>query len=144
MDINEQGRLSTITIKDKFKQRNTQRLYWCCAFHSHSRVFNNDQNSYPKMSEKRSLICSWAVFVTSAGQHNICIFVAVLFMNVKYYIIKPACSFYFLDWRNYLSCYMKRLMILLTYYLLLCGTFLYVNEKKKKKIYKIVSMYSTV
>ena len=108
MDINEHERLSTITLKHTFKQRNTQRLYWCCAFHSHSRVFNNYQNSYPKMSQKLSLIFSWAVLFTTVGKHNIRIFVAVLFMNVKYSIIlKPECSFYFFRLKNYLPCYMK-------------------------------------
>ena len=36
------------------------RVYCCTAFHSHSRVFNNEQNSYLKMSVKW-LVCSWMV-----------------------------------------------------------------------------------
>jgi len=28
---------------------------------SHSRVFNNENNSYPKMSVKRPLACSWYI-----------------------------------------------------------------------------------
>ena len=32
---------------------------------SHSRVCNNEHNSYPKMSVKRPLVCRWAVLFTS-------------------------------------------------------------------------------
>jgi len=36
-----------------------EHLFYCCStFHSHSRVFNNGHNSYPKMSVKRSIACS--------------------------------------------------------------------------------------
>ena len=40
-------------------------LFWCSIFHNHSRVFSNKNNSYPKMSMKQPLACSWAVLFTS-------------------------------------------------------------------------------
>jgi hypothetical protein len=42
-----------------------QCFYCCSTFHSHSRVFNNEQNSYCKMNVKQSVACSWAVRFTS-------------------------------------------------------------------------------
>jgi hypothetical protein len=47
MDVNEHERLSSITLRQKVKYK------YCSTFHSHSMVFNNEQNSYPKMSVKQ-------------------------------------------------------------------------------------------
>jgi hypothetical protein len=41
-----------------------QHFYSCSAFHSHSRVFHNEQNLYPKMSVKRPLAWTW-VYISS-------------------------------------------------------------------------------
>jgi len=60
MDVNEQERLSNITPKTQH-QAKEQRCHCCSAFHSHSMVFNNEYNSYPKMIVKRPLGCSLAV-----------------------------------------------------------------------------------
>ena len=46
-----------------------QPFYRCSSFHSHSKIFNNAQNSNPKMSVKRPLACSWAVVFTSVDKH---------------------------------------------------------------------------
>jgi len=51
MDGNKQ-RLSNITLKHKIKE---QHFYCCSTFHSHSRVFNNENNSYTKMTTSRHL-----------------------------------------------------------------------------------------
>ena len=52
MDVNEQYRLFIVTLRHEYKQRNRD----CCAkFLSHRRVFNNEQNPYPKMSIKQPL-----------------------------------------------------------------------------------------
>jgi hypothetical protein len=40
---------------------NKQYFYCSSTFHSHSRVFNNGYNSYPKMDVKQPLVCRWAV-----------------------------------------------------------------------------------
>jgi hypothetical protein len=49
---------------------------WCCSsFHNQSRIFNNEHNSYPKMSVKRPIAYSSAVFVTSVINVNLCIVV---------------------------------------------------------------------
>jgi len=40
-------------------QSKEQHFYCSSAFHGHSRVFNNKQCSYPKISAKRP--CSWAL-----------------------------------------------------------------------------------
>jgi hypothetical protein len=37
---------------------NEQDYYCCSTFHSHSRVFNNESNSYVKMSAKLTLASS--------------------------------------------------------------------------------------
>jgi len=51
MDVyNEHETIQHYTCKVK-----EQRFYCCSVFHSHSRVFNNEQTSYPKMSVQRSL-----------------------------------------------------------------------------------------
>jgi hypothetical protein len=36
------------------------RCYCCCAFHSHTPIFNNEQNSYPKLNVKQTLTYTWA------------------------------------------------------------------------------------
>jgi len=36
------------------------RCYCCCAFHSHNPIFNNEQNSYPKMNVKQTLTYMYA------------------------------------------------------------------------------------
>jgi hypothetical protein len=47
-------------LKCKYKLKFTV-LQCCSTFPNHSRVFNNEQHSYPKMSVKRPLACSWVV-----------------------------------------------------------------------------------
>ena len=55
MDVNEHERLQFYTwTQIKVKE---QRLYCCFAFNSHSRIFNNLQNSYTKINVKRPLAC---------------------------------------------------------------------------------------
>jgi len=48
-----------------------QCFYCCSASHSHSMVFKNEQNSYPKMSVKRPLASRWVVLFTSADKYYI-------------------------------------------------------------------------
>ena len=63
IDVNEHDKSSNLILK-QIKEK-LQTLYCRSAFHSHSRVFNNDHNSYPKMSVKWHLaiyslsVCSW-------------------------------------------------------------------------------------
>jgi hypothetical protein len=45
-----------------------QCFYFCSAFHNHSSVFNNEQNSHPNLSVKRPLAYSWEVPFTSADK----------------------------------------------------------------------------
>ena len=52
MDANEHLRLSNIT-QIKVKEWH---FYYCSTFHSHSRVFNNEHNSYSTMSMKQFLV----------------------------------------------------------------------------------------
>jgi hypothetical protein len=54
MDINEYERLSNITHNKIQKEA----LIAGSIFHSHSRIGNNKNNSFPKMSVKRYLACS--------------------------------------------------------------------------------------
>jgi hypothetical protein len=54
MDVNE--RLSHIILRTKLKYRNSAII--AVLHFSHSRVFNNDQNVYPKMSVEDLLACS--------------------------------------------------------------------------------------
>jgi len=49
MDVNEYERWSSITLKTQ-NQVKAHHFYFCSAFHSHSRVFTNKNNSYPKMN----------------------------------------------------------------------------------------------
>jgi hypothetical protein len=49
MDVNEHERLSNITLRDKIKNRDKT---FIAILHF---TFNNDQNSYPKMSVKYPL-----------------------------------------------------------------------------------------
>ena len=49
-----------ITLQHKLKEED---FYCCSTFHNHSRVFNKENNSYPKMSVKRPLTCSWAELI---------------------------------------------------------------------------------
>ena len=58
MDVNEHERLSNIILRHKLKC-----FYCCSAVHNHSRDINNEQNSYPKMSVKQPLVCSWLVLL---------------------------------------------------------------------------------
>jgi len=52
LDVKEHDRLFNITLKHNFKQRN---ITFIDMLHfSHSRIFNNEKNSYPKISVKRS------------------------------------------------------------------------------------------
>ena len=44
-------RLSNITLKTQIQVKE-QCFYGCSAFNSHSGIYNNEQNSYPKMSVK--------------------------------------------------------------------------------------------
>ena len=55
MDVNKHERLSNITLRHKLKLINNT-FYCCSTFHSHSRVFNNENNSYPIMSVKCLLV----------------------------------------------------------------------------------------
>jgi hypothetical protein len=52
MDENEHDKLSNITLKHKLKFKE-QHFYYCSVFHGHSNDFNNEHNSYPKMSVKQ-------------------------------------------------------------------------------------------
>jgi hypothetical protein len=56
IDVNEHQRLHNSSLRHKVKE---QHFYCCFTFHSHSRVFNSEHNSYPKMSVKHSLACTW-------------------------------------------------------------------------------------
>ena len=62
MDVNEHERLSNIT----FRQNNVKEQCFNCRFtvHSHSRVFNDEHNSYPKGSVKQPLAFTWVVLFT--------------------------------------------------------------------------------
>jgi hypothetical protein len=51
MDVNEHERLSNFTLRHKIKVKE-QHFYCFYAYHSHSRVFNNENNSYPKICVK--------------------------------------------------------------------------------------------
>jgi hypothetical protein len=55
-DVNEHERQSNITLKTQIQEKK-QCFYCCSTFHSHCRVFNNENNSYHKMSVKRPLVC---------------------------------------------------------------------------------------
>jgi hypothetical protein len=59
MDVNEHERLSNITLKTQINV-NEQRFYYCSMLHSDSRLFNNENNSYPQMSVKHQA-SSWEV-----------------------------------------------------------------------------------
>jgi len=50
MDVNEDERLFNITLKCKVKE---EHFYCCFTFHSHSRDFNHEHKSHPKMSVKQ-------------------------------------------------------------------------------------------
>ena len=56
-------------------------FYCCSTFHSHNRVFNNEQKSYLKMSVKQHLTCSWAVLFTSGDKQLLACSWAVLFTS---------------------------------------------------------------
>ena len=60
IDVSEYERLSNNTLGTKIKVKE-QHFYCCSTLHSNSKVFNNEHNSYPKMSVKRPLACSWEV-----------------------------------------------------------------------------------
>ena len=47
----------TLHLDTKYKVQK-QHFYYCSTFHSHSRVFNNKNISYPKMSVKGPIACS--------------------------------------------------------------------------------------
>jgi hypothetical protein len=57
MDVNEHQKLLSNTLKTLIEV-NEQDYYCCSTFHSHSRVFNNESNSYVKMSAKLTLASS--------------------------------------------------------------------------------------
>jgi len=68
MDVNEHERL---------QHHITQKLvlYCCSTFQSHSIVFNTQHNSYPKMSVKQPIACSWEGIFNSVDRHytrNLC------------------------------------------------------------------------
>ena len=53
MDVNEHERLSNITCRHKLKLKKKEQHFHCCStFLSHSSVFNNRNNSYPKICMK--------------------------------------------------------------------------------------------
>ena len=58
MDGNEHENLLNFTTPRHKTKTKEQHFYCCSTFHSHSRVFNNEHNSYPKMSVKLNLVCS--------------------------------------------------------------------------------------
>ena len=59
MDVNEHERL-TIQLYIWTQTTVKKTVLFCCStFHNHSRVFSNKNNSYPKMSMKQPLACSW-------------------------------------------------------------------------------------
>ena len=65
MDVIEHERLSNITLRHKIKLKNS--TFIAVLHFSHSKVFNNEQNSYPKMCVKQTLSCNWMVLFTSAN-----------------------------------------------------------------------------
>ena len=85
-------RLSDLTLRHESKVR-WQHFYCSYTFHSHCSVFNNEHNSYPKMSVKRSLTCSWVVLVSYT--HTIqqeCTVITVMTQKIqkKPYKVSPA------------------------------------------------------
>ena len=56
MDINDRENIKLYTLTQvKAKE---QHFYCCSTFHNHSRVFINENNSWPKMSVKQPLTCN--------------------------------------------------------------------------------------
>jgi hypothetical protein len=49
MNVSQQGRLSNFTFMHQLNYTE-QSLYCCSIFHNYNRVFNNDHNSYHKMT----------------------------------------------------------------------------------------------
>ena len=66
-DVYEHERLSNFTLRHKV---NEQPFYCCSTFHSHNRVFYNENTSYPIMSVKRPLDCRWAVLLILTDKSN--------------------------------------------------------------------------
>ena len=57
MDLNVHERLSNMTLKTPIIVKE-QYFYCCSTLHCYSGVFNNENNSYHKMSGKQPLVCS--------------------------------------------------------------------------------------
>ena len=68
-------RLSNITLKTQIQVKE-QCFYGCSAFNSHSGIYNNEQNSYPKMSVKsvRHLLPDKRLFIVQTLEYT-CIFI---------------------------------------------------------------------
>jgi len=61
MDVNGNERLSNIIQKQctLIQIRIKEQCFYCCStFHIHNWIFNNDHNSYPKVSVKISFLTS--------------------------------------------------------------------------------------
>jgi len=87
MDVNEPERLSNITLRHQVKE---QHFYCCSTYHSQSKALNNELGSYPKMSMKQPLVCSWVVLFTSG--HKSHIWASLLFRcYLVYRILFPKC-----------------------------------------------------
>jgi hypothetical protein len=60
-----------------------QKFNCCSAFQSHNLVFNNEQNSFPKMRVKQTIACIWVVLFTSADKWlHLGIFVILMLLCV--------------------------------------------------------------
>ena len=57
-------KLARLTLKTQIKVKE-QHFYCCSTSNNQSRVFNNEHNSYFKMSEKQYLACSQEVLFIS-------------------------------------------------------------------------------
>ena len=67
MDVNERERLSNVTLRHNIKVE--EHCFYCCStFHSHSKVFNNENNSYAKNECETAPSLQWVVLVTSADK----------------------------------------------------------------------------
>jgi hypothetical protein len=84
MDAREHVRLSNNTLTQiKVKK---QWLYCCSTFHSSCRPSNNEHKSYPKMSVKWLLDCSWTALFTSVDKHYILasFFVLIFIWSIEF------------------------------------------------------------
>ena len=90
IDVNEHDKSSNLILK-QIKEK-LQAFYCRSAFHSDSRVFNNDHNSYPKMSVKWHLAFRSAVGLRPYG---FCWFHVVQFLVSVYRFVDHCLSFFF-------------------------------------------------